>query len=175
MRPGKETAGDYTYLDACEGSHAGLRGSGLVAPLDECVVTGIGRLARLCAETGQNPCITGAYIGKDVAATLLGKRKIAATIGYSERLHAILKNLKEPEQLHLASEPLGAGNSPLLFTGALVKQSGCFVESEKAATAFAQYLLERATQEWLLMPRDKRQTAVPQLRRAQGHVIGKMY
>ena len=46
----------------------------------------IGRLARLCAETGQKLCITGAYIGKDVAATLLGERKIAATIGYSERL-----------------------------------------------------------------------------------------
>jgi thiamine pyridinylase len=147
------------YLDAWQDSHSrNPIASGLTEPLDENVVRGMATLFRLCSKKeGANPCFSGAYDDTDIPATLLAERKIAATIGYSERLHPILRTLKEPDQLHVASAPLGSGSSPLLFTDALVRRKGCSGECEKAATAFAQYLLDPASQEWLVMASDKQQ------------------
>ena len=149
------------YLDGWQDSHRNAASSGLLEPLDETVVAKMRSLVGLCVEQNQNPCLTGAYNDNDVAATLLGEKKIAATIGYSERLHPILKTLKSPKELSVASAPLGEGSRPLLFTDALVRRSECSGECEKAAQAFAQYLTDPKTQEWIMMSKESQEGRVP--------------
>jgi thiamine pyridinylase len=149
------------YLDAWADTHPEASGSGIVEPLDEQVILGMTELVRLCAENGKNPCFENTYNDNDEAATQLGLGKIAATVGYSERLHPILKSLKESSTVYLNSAPLGNGSSPLVFTDALVKRAGCTGECEKAATVFAEYLMDPRTQEWILMSRDGKGSSIP--------------
>jgi thiamine pyridinylase len=149
------------YLDAWADAHPRFIESGIADPLDEQVIDGMAGLVRLCAENGKNPCFEDTYNDNTEAAIQAGQGKIALTVGYSERLHTILKSVNKFSKVYVNSAPLGNGSNPLVFTDALVKRAGCTDECAKAAVAFALYLMDPRTQEWILMSRDGKDPSIP--------------
>jgi thiamine pyridinylase len=151
------------YLDGWADRHGGeeLRSAVTTANYDSAVLQSMHGFVRTCEADGQNPCIDGTYNqfeNFDLPAQLFAQGKVDSTLGYSERLHTIIKNLPANatiSALRISSAPLGGqGSNPILFTDSYFLSARCTGDCEKAALAFTEYMSQPSTFEWILMSED---------------------
>ncbi|WP_208718801.1 hypothetical protein [Corallococcus sicarius] len=158
------------YLDAWADANGARNVSSAVTTehYDAAVLTSMRHFAQTCQSSTGNPCVDGTYdedANFDLPATLFAQSQVDATMGYSERLHVILKNLpagSSPSDIKLSSAPLGEGNHPVLFTDAYFLGVRCTGKCEAAALEFVEYMSDARTFEWILMSEDaSAETRVP--------------
>jgi thiamine pyridinylase len=151
------------YLDGWADRFGGesLRSAVTTAKYDAGVLDSMHQFVRTCAADGKNPCIDGTYgltENFDLPAQLFARGKVDSTLGYSERLHTIIKSLPtgaSASAIKISSAPLGGdGSTPILFTDAYFLGVNCTGNCEKAALQFTQYMSEPTTFEWILMSED---------------------
>ncbi|WNG50048.1 hypothetical protein F0U60_42440 [Archangium minus] len=150
------------YLDAWTDTYgpAQVQSAVTTERYDTQVIAGLKKLAGACETSTGNPCIDGTYDAAenvDLPATLFAEGKADVTLGYSERLHTILKKLPagaNREELRISPAPLGEGNQPLLFTDSFFLGARCVDECEKAAIAFVNYMSQASTFAWILLSED---------------------
>jgi len=169
--PEPDTAGDMLgswnlpslYLDGWADRHGGetLRSAVTTASYDTAVLQSMRSFVRTCEAEGKNPCIDGTYNefeNFDLPAQLFAQGKVDSTLGYSERLHTIIKNLpagSSASAIRISSAPLGGqGSNPILFTDSYFLSARCTGDCEKAALAFTAYMSQPSTYEWILMSED---------------------
>lgn len=145
------------YLDAWADSHgpSGLENA-MKLPLDEGIVYGLKRLARECRVDSVNPCLAGQMFDDfpDYAAVQFAYGLSDATLGYSERLHIVLRYADDPQAIDLRSAPLAEGSQPITFADVFVVRAGCDGACLEAARAFVQYMIEPETFAWILLAED---------------------
>lgn len=149
------------YLDAWMDTRGpeGIQ-SAVSTSYDPAVLQSLRAFARTCQGPEGNPCIDGTYdLGAnfDLPARLFARGQADATMGYSERLHTIIKNLPagaSRAELKISSAPLGEGNRPILFTDSFLLSASCTGACERAALAFVDYMSRGSTFEWLMMSGD---------------------
>jgi thiamine pyridinylase len=153
------------YLDAWADTNGPRRIQQAVTPsLDRRVRDTLKAVAHECDTAQGNPCVDGRFSDNDDAAKQFGRCEADALLGYSERLHPILKEATAhpcPGQVRLASAPLGNGNHPLLFVDSFVLSTHCSEGCRRAAEAFAGYMNSAATARWILLSQDEKQGLVP--------------
>ena len=154
------------YLDAWTDTHGGANVQSAVttAHYDTEVLAGMKRLAQACATAEGNPCIDGTYDADEKAPDVLfAQGRADATLGFSERLHGILRLLPtRASELRISPAPLGQGNQPLLFTDAFFLSTRCTGACEKAAHDFAAYITQASTYSWIVLSEDApAETRVP--------------
>jgi thiamine pyridinylase len=148
------------YLDAWADSHGPQDvGSALSTEhYDADVLAGMKKLAGACATPGGNPCLDGTYDAQEnLPDVLLAQGRAEATLGFSERMHTILRNLPpgaSRSELRITPAPLGQGNHPLLFTDVFVLASRCTGTCEKAARDFTAYMSRTSTYQWIVLGED---------------------
>ncbi|KFE69154.1 hypothetical protein [Hyalangium minutum] len=151
------------YLDGWSDKYGGesLRAAVTTSSYDQGVLDSMHAFVRTCASAdGTNPCIDGTYglsENFDLPAQLFAQGKVDSTLGYSERLHTIIKSLpagSSASAIKISSAPLGSGNTPILFTDSYLLGVNCTGDCEKAALAFADYMSQPGTYEWILMSED---------------------
>ncbi|MFL5356782.1 hypothetical protein [Archangium sp.] len=129
---------------------------GSTAPqLHEDVVGQLTRVEGNCRVSCQDLCLDNTFHDvPDYAAQLFAGGRAGALIGYSERLHHVIKNREDTAPVLMASAPLGAGSHPVLFTDALVLSKSCGFDCQRDARAFADFLTSPRMNEILLMSGD---------------------
>jgi thiamine pyridinylase len=151
------------YLDGWADRHGGeaLRSAVTTANYDSAVLQSMRSFVRTCEAEGENPCIDGTYSefeNFDLPAQLFAQGEVDSTLGYSERLYTIIKNLPagaSASAIRISSAPLGGqGNNPILFTDSYFLSARCTGDCEKAALAFTAYMSQPSTFEWILMSED---------------------
>jgi thiamine pyridinylase len=146
------------YLDAWTDTHgaANVQSAVTTEHYDAEVLAGMKRLAQACATPEGNPCLDGTYDADENAPdALFAQDRTDATLGYSERLHGILRQVPaRAAELRLSLAPLGQGNRPLLFTDALFLSARCTGACERAAHDFAEYLTRASTYSWIVLSED---------------------
>ncbi len=150
------------YLDAWADTHGPEQIQSAVSTerYDTQVIAGMKALAQGCETAAGNPCLDGTFDTEeniDLPAALFAEGKADATLGFSERLHTILKKLPseaERQQLRISPAPLGAGSQTLLFTDSFFLGAQCVGECEKAAVAFVNYMSQTSTYAWILLSED---------------------
>jgi thiamine pyridinylase len=150
------------YLDAWTDTHgpANVQSAVTAEHYDANVLAGMKKLASACATAEGNPCIDGTYDAEanlDVPDVLLAEGRADATLGFSERLHGILKKLPSAESraaLRISPAPLGQGNQPLLFTDSFFLGERCTGACEQAAQAFVAYMTRTSTYQWIVLGED---------------------
>ncbi|MDY7232164.1 hypothetical protein [Hyalangium rubrum] len=150
------------YLDAWVDTRGenGLRSAVTADSYDATVLDSLRRYARTCESSGQNPCIDGTYDLEenfDLPAKLFAEGRADSTMGYSERLHAILRALPagvSASAIQISSAPLGEGSNPILFTDSYFLGAGCTGGCEQAALEFVTYMSQPSTFEWIVMSED---------------------
>ena len=169
--PEPGTAGDMLgswnlpslYLDGWADRHGGelLRSAVTTASYDSAVLQSMRSFVRTCETNGQNPCIDGTYndfANFDLPAQLFARGKVDSMLGYSERMHTIIKSLPQGSSasaIRISSAPLGGqGSNPILFTDSWFLSARCTGECEEAALAFTEYMSQPSTFEWILMSED---------------------
>lgn len=152
-----DAAGSWTlpslYLDAWRDTYPQRDvANAISATLDMSVIGSLKSTLGQCEATGSNVCITadGKYDDTTKAAEEFGQGQVAATFGYSERLHAALRVAKDPERIGIAPAPFGDGRNLLLFTDAFVVRKGCDDECMAAARNFVKYINSPSTMKWYL-------------------------
>lgn len=103
--------------------------------------------ADLCDLNGKNPCVDGTFRNElDAPVKKFVAGETVGFWGYSERLHLTVKSLRSAgastSDIHVTTIPLGTKVTPLLFTDALVRRSGCGanVSCDKASAAFIEFI-----------------------------------
>lgn len=148
------------YLDAFRDTYpAGNMAAALVQEtLDPSVRDGLERVGQACTSEETNYCS-----GNEDDIGEFARGAADALIGYSERLHPILRQGGvTKDELHVASATLGEGDQPMLFTDALVLSRNCTTQRcLDAAAAFASYYVSDEVFEVLLMSQDAGDSAVP--------------
>ncbi|MFP2933397.1 hypothetical protein ACLESO_51270 [Pyxidicoccus sp. 3LG] len=148
------------YLDAWADTNGArhIESAVTTARYDANALDGLRRVTQACESNGANPCVDGTYSDAyDLAATLFAQGQVDATMGYSERLHVILKNLpagQSASDVKLSSAPLGEGDRPILFTDSYFLSVRCTGACEQAARRFVEYMSRPSTFEWILMSED---------------------
>ncbi|QRO01607.1 hypothetical protein JRI60_22580 [Archangium violaceum] len=150
------------YLDAWSDTHGPeqIQSAVTTERYDTQVIAGMRTLAQACETPAGNPCLDGTFDADeniDLPATLFAEGKADVTLGYSERLHTIVKKLPQAEdrrQLRISPAPLGAGSQTLLFTDSFFLGAQCTGECEKAARAFVSYMSQTSTYAWILLSED---------------------
>lgn len=150
------------YLDAWADEHGPAQLSSAVTQvLDASVQTAFSQLAKECAQGATNPCLDQ-YDDNELAPVALANGQAHALIGYSERLHVVLRESPRlRDSLAVATAPLGRGDQPVVFVDALVRRSDCNYACRRASDAFATFLNAPATHEWILMSYDAAVRRVP--------------
>jgi thiamine pyridinylase len=150
------------YLDAWADTHGpGGLGSAITPALEPAVVAPFAALAKECAQGTANPCLDR-YDDNELAPIALASKEAHALIGYSERLHVVLRESPHlRDSLGIATAPMGGGNEPVVFVDALVRRSDCDRACQRASDAFSAFLNDPATHEWILMSRDAPGPGVP--------------
>jgi thiamine pyridinylase len=149
------------YLDAWMDTRGpeGIE-SAVSTTYDPQVLQSLRTFVRTCQGPEGNPCIDGTYdlgVNFDLPAQLFARGQADATMGYSERLHTIIKNLPagaSRAELKISSAPLGEGSRPILFTDSFFLSASCTGACERAALAFVDYMSRGSTFEWLMMSGD---------------------
>lgn len=150
------------YLDAWADTHGtGGVGSAITPTLDAAVMRRFKQFSKQCETGGKNPCIDVTFDDNDLSAQQFALGKSDAFLGYSERLSYMLRQGAEAKKIRISSAPLGEGKRPLLFVDAFAIRRGCDAACQQAASRFAAYMNAPATQEWILMSRDKGTSVVP--------------
>ncbi|QRK10047.1 hypothetical protein JQX13_08095 [Archangium violaceum] len=150
------------YLDAWADRNGGANVASAVttASYDQAALQSMRDFVQSCESSGSNPCIDGTYALEenfDLPAILFATGQVDATLGYSERLHVILKNLpagQDASSLKISSAPLAEGSHPILFTDAYFLSVRCTYRCAEAALSFVDYMSRASTFEWLLMSED---------------------
>jgi thiamine pyridinylase len=150
------------YLDAWADTH-GTEGvaSAITPTLDAGVVKWFKQFSKQCETGGKNPCIDGTFDDNDLSAQQFALGKSDAFLGYSERLSYIVRQGVDATKIRISSAPLGEGKHPILFVDAFVVRRACDIACQQSASRFAAYMNAPATQEWILMSKDKGTDAVP--------------
>jgi len=150
------------YLDAYADTYGADHVTDALRPeLDDRALAGLRTVTQACTINGSNPCLTADYSNTTAAPYLFADRQADTVLGYSERLHYILRRTGRQQGIYLASAPLGDGNHPLLFVDAFVLRKDCSGDCEKAARAFTDYMNRPETMSWILMSEDAGATGVP--------------
>lgn len=150
------------YLDAYADTYGAEHVlDGVKADLDDRALAGLKTVAQACTKDAANPCLTSEYSHQTAAPYLFADHQADAVLGYSERLHYILRRAGNRERVYFASAPLGDGNHPLLFVDAFVLRRDCTGDCEKSARAFTDYMARPETMNWILMSEDAGATGVP--------------
>ena len=152
------------YLDAWVDTHgAGGVSSAITPTLDARVMRGFKQFSKQCETGGKNPCIDGEFDDdeNEKAAQLFVIGKSDSFLGYSERLNYMVRQGADARKIRLSSAPLGEGKRPILFVDAFVVRRSCDAACQQIASRFTSYMNAPATQEWVLMGRDKGTVAVP--------------
>jgi thiamine pyridinylase len=153
------------YLDAYADTYGAQSvEQALKDELDEQARLSLQTVARACTKNGANPCLGDLgdpYTNATAAPYLLADGEADAVLGYSERLHFILRRAGRDKKIYFESAPLGDGNRPLLFVDAFVLRKDCAGPCEAAARAFAQYMTRPETMSWIMMSEDAGATGVP--------------
>ncbi|MDC0711245.1 extracellular solute-binding protein [Stigmatella sp. ncwal1] len=149
------------YLDAWTDTHGpGNVQSAVSTQYDAQVLAGMKALTQGCETAQGNPCIDGTYDAAenfDLPTHLFADGQADATLGYSERLHTLLKRApSEATQgtLRISLAPLGQGNQPLVFTDSFFLGKNCTGDCEQAAVRFVEYMSQASTYAWLLLSED---------------------
>lgn len=148
------------YLDAWadENGPRNINSAVTTEHYDTDVLASMRRFTQSCQYGASNPCIDGTYDDNaDLPAVLFAQKQVDATMGYSERLHVILKNLPAGDtgaDIKLSSAPLGEGDHPVLFTDSYFMSVRCTGKCEDAAMEFVEYMTQASTFEWILMSED---------------------
>ncbi|WP_225412698.1 extracellular solute-binding protein [Stigmatella hybrida] len=149
------------YFDAWTDSYgAGNVQSAVSTQYDPDVLAGMRALVQGCETANGNPCIDGTYDASenfDLPTHLFADGQADALLGYSERLHTVLK--RRPEEatagtLRISLAPLGQGNQPIVFTDSFFLGKNCTGACEQAALRFTEYMSQASTYSWLLMSED---------------------
>ncbi|XXT17421.1 extracellular solute-binding protein [Sorangium sp. So ce429] len=158
------------YLDAWADTNGpdGVVSAISTTMYDVATLDALSTFSGTCESGGSNPCLDGTYDLEenfDLPAQQFAAGEVDATFGYSERLHAIVKNLPpdgDPAEIKISSAPLGDGNHPLLFTDSFVVSGRCTDACAEAAAAFVAYMSSASTFAWILASEDAPQeTRVP--------------
>jgi thiamine pyridinylase len=150
------------YLDAWADTNgvAGVASVLASETYDAAVLEALRQVALECQENAENPCTDGTYDrleNFDLPAQRFAAGEVDATLGFSERLHTILKSSSDPGKasaISISIAPLGEGNHPLLFTDSFVVSKRCVEGCAEAAVAFVEYMSASSTYEWILMSED---------------------
>ena len=146
------------YIDAWRELHPGASGPDLTdGALDPAAAQAVVDLLRLCRHDGAWPCVdpNSGFDDSPRPAEIFGAGQADAMWGYSERLHHVIaaaraQGLPDPE-VHIAPAPLAGRREMMTFTDVLTLRRGCEGDCASGAGAFAAYLTDPATLEWLLM------------------------
>ena len=151
------------YLDAWVDTYGGGSLDSVLPPADSSVIRSLRAVVRECRTGTSNPCLAGGRFGAsaEAAAEAFADGHVDAFIGFSEHLHAMLRRAGRDSSIKLSLAPLGAGKRPIVFVDALVLRRGCDAVCEAAAGAFAAYLNQPETQEWITMAQDGGPRAIP--------------
>ncbi|MFY1831984.1 hypothetical protein ACN47A_39085 [Myxococcus fulvus] len=148
------------YLDAWADTRGAwnIESAVTTSHYDARALEGLRRFSLACESQGSNPCLDGTYNNDpDLPAIRFAQGQVDATMGYSERLHLILKNLpagSSVSELKLSSAPIGEGDHPILFTDSYFLSVRCTGACEQAAHKFVEYMSRPSTFEWILMSED---------------------
>ncbi|WP_232293598.1 hypothetical protein [Stigmatella aurantiaca] len=150
------------YLDAWadRNGSANVASAVTTSNYDSVALQSLRSFVQTCQSAGANPCIDGTYDQDenfDLPATLFATGQVDATMGYSERLHVIIRNLpagQSASDLKISSAPLAEGSHPILFTDSYFLGTRCTGACEQAALAFVDYMSQPSTFEWILMSED---------------------
>ncbi len=139
------------YLDAWADTYGPRKLLTAVSPnLDERVVTTLGLVADQQVVDGKNPGLDGTYDdAPDLAAEDFAHGRTEALVGYSEKLHVVLKNRTDTAPLYLTSACLGEGDRALAFADVFVVRREASTSVTQAAARFARYMANPATFEWI--------------------------
>jgi thiamine pyridinylase len=149
------------YLDAWTDTHGATNVQSAVSTqYDAAVLAGMKALVQGCKTAGGNPCIDGTYDASenfDLPTHQFADGQADATLGYSERLHTVLK--RRPEEatagrVRISLAPLGQGNRPIVFTDSFFLGKNCTGACEAAAVQFTAYMSQTDTFSWLLLSED---------------------
>lgn len=150
------------YLDAYADTYgADHVMDGVKDDLDRRALATFKTVVQACTKNGVNPCLEDEYSHPTAAPYLLADRGADVVIGYSERLHFILRRAGTKKRVYLASAPLGENNHPLLFVDSFVLRKDCTGPCEAAARTFADYMADSNTMNWILMSEDAGDTRTP--------------
>lgn len=161
------------YLDAWQDTYPDAPLSDAFGPdgmlaLDQGVLDGMKALAQECDFADANPCIDGTYdnwMDPDRAAREFGRGEAHALMGYTERLHYVLRASQEQDidtdDLGITSIPMGSGSKPVLFADVYVMRADCDARCQEAAIAFVSYMNAPETQEYVMMSRDAGDGSIP--------------
>lgn len=150
------------YIDAWADTHGvGNTSSAIGDKLDAPALASLKLVADEQTWEGKNPGLDGTYDddnNPDLSAQEFAMGKAEALLGYSERLHVVLKNQQDAKPLHITSAPLGASNRPLAFTDVFVIRKGASKAVEIAALQFARYMTKAETYAWIHKAEDAPKT-----------------
>jgi len=148
------------YLDAWTDTHGPTNVQSAVTTerYDTDVLSGMNRLARACDSAEGNLCIDGTYDDDiDLPEIRLARGLSDASLGFSERMHVVIKNLPagaSASELRISPAPLGQGNQPLLFTDSFTLSARCTGTCEQAARDFVAYMTQASTYQWIVLSED---------------------
>lgn len=139
------------YLDAWNDTYPDKdpRG-GISATLDQKVIAPLKVFLDQCASGNENGCLSGAYAEQEKDAEAFASGAADALFGYSERLHYVLRSVRDSTTIGIAPAPAGDGARLLTYTDSLVLRKGCSGECATAAKAFATYIDSTETMKWFL-------------------------
>lgn len=138
----------------------GMAGAIDTLNLDSAVVRQMRSVLEFCELGSVNTCLDGDVFTPDSSVAIYASGRSDAFLGFSERLTAIMMKgwVGDPEFIRLSPAPLGpgrpGGNLPVLYVDALVLGHDCDDACQQAATAFATYLLNDTTYQWMLTSMD---------------------
>lgn len=139
------------YLDAWNDTYPDKDPrSGISTTLDPTVVSPLKVFIDQCKSGSDNGCLSGAYEAQEKDVEAFASGAADALFGYSERLHFVLRAVKDGSTIGISPAPTGNGARLLTYTDALVLRKGCDGECAAAGKAFASYIDSVETMKWYL-------------------------
>eukprot|EP01123_Difflugia_compressa_P010539 TRINITY_DN3885_c0_g1_i1.p1 TRINITY_DN3885_c0_g1~~TRINITY_DN3885_c0_g1_i1.p1 ORF type:complete len:319 (+),score=63.05 TRINITY_DN3885_c0_g1_i1:282-1238(+) len=117
--------------------------------VDEYIIAGLKRFLHTCNEYA---CLRD--VEEDYLA-LFGMGKISSAFGFLESLNTILQNTNNNNNdITVSWAPYGTSKKSLIFTDVFVKSIHCIGPCATAADAFAAFMLQPSTYEYILTSQD---------------------
>jgi thiamine pyridinylase len=124
------------------------------SPPNPAALSGLKSVENVC-RASCDACLDNTYHeAPNLAADRFAWERAGALIGYSERLHHVLRSRSDKAPLFMASVPFGPTSRPILFVDALVVSKNCKESCAKDARAFADFLTRDDVLRFVLMSED---------------------
>lgn len=150
------------YLDGWADTNGNTKlETAITTPLNADAVASLVQLGKECDENGTNPCVNQTFHDNDLAAERFARAESDGLLGYSERLHVVLRNQKDTSKIAMASAPLGAGSQPIVFVDSFVVRRGCDTKCRAAAESFIAFMNKPETFQWIMLSEDVKAERVP--------------